>query len=167
MRFTSDELEPLDQYYATRELAKECCDLLDFTKYNTILEPSAGTGAFLEFLPREKTQAIDLEPKHPDIIKMDFFDYSNSAELVVGGPPFGDTAALAVRFFNKAAVFADTIAFILPRTINRKEIVAKLNKNFHKTHEHYITPTKFIPPETAAHCYFQIWERREYTRNDR
>ena len=87
MRFTSDELEPLDQYYATHELAKECCDLLDFTKYSTILEPSAGTGVFLEFLPREKTQAIDIDPKHPDIIKMDFFDYSNSAELVVEDLP--------------------------------------------------------------------------------
>jgi len=167
MRFTFDELEPLDQYYATRQLAKECCDLLDFDKYDSILEPSAGTGAFLEFLPQEKTQAIDLEPKHPDIIKMDFFDYSDSAELVVGGPPFGDTAALAVRFFNKAAVFADTIAFILPRTINRREIVVKLNKNFHKTHEHYVPPSKFIPSATAAHCYFQIWERRDYQRNDR
>ena len=107
MRFTSDELEPLDQYYATRELAKECCDLLDFTKYSTILEPSAGTGVFLEFLPREKTQAIDIDPKHPDIIK-------NKMPNLVGMPIQDvlfllENYGLDVMFSGKGAVKSQSI----------------------------------------------------------
>jgi hypothetical protein len=41
----------LDQFYTKPEIARECCSLVDLDKYGSILEPSAGQGVFLDFLP--------------------------------------------------------------------------------------------------------------------
>ncbi|HCT55377.1 MAG TPA: hypothetical protein DF712_23270, partial [Balneola sp.] len=65
----------LDQFYTKPEVAKLCCDLMDFSKYESVLEPSAGTGAFLDFLPSEKTNALDIDPKREDIEEGDFLKY--------------------------------------------------------------------------------------------
>ena len=121
----------LDQFYTKPEVAELCCNLMDFSKYNKILEPSAGTGVFLELLPEDKRIGIDLEPKHPEITKQDFFLYKGTEDLVIGNPPFGRVSSLAIKFFNHAATFADTIAFIIPRTFRRVSVQNKLNLHFH------------------------------------
>jgi len=154
----------LDQFYTKPEVAELCCNLMDFSKYNKILEPSAGTGVFLELLPEDKRVGIDLEPKHPEIIKQDFFLYKGTEDLVIGNPPFGRVSSLAIRFFNHAATFADTIAFIIPRTFRRVSVQNKLNLHFHLVEDIEIPTGSFIPESMKAKCCFQIWEKREQPR---
>jgi len=61
-----------DQYYTKPEIAKECIYSVehvipDFHDYDIILEPSAGTGAFYQFLPPKKRLGLDIEPKYLEI----------------------------------------------------------------------------------------------------
>ena len=153
----------LDKFYTKPEVAKKCCQLIDFSKYSSVLEPSAGDGAFLPFLP-DNTTAIDLEPDNDRIQKQDFFKYTGTEELVIGNPPFGRVSSLAIKFFNHAATFADTIAFIIPRTFRRVSVQNKLDLNFHLVEDLEIPMGSFIPESMKAKCCFQIWTRRSTPR---
>lgn len=104
-----------DQFYTDPEVAAWCyelvqqyCDPNDFQ----VVEPSAGTGAFLSLLPAG-TWAYDLDPKCAGVEPKDFLEVSLVSDrpvLVVGNPPFGQNASLAKRFFNHAAKQASVIA---------------------------------------------------------
>ena len=127
-------LVDLDQYYTKQSVAAKCVLNLDLNSYDIILEPSAGDGSFFNLLPLDKRVGLDLDPKLADIEKKDFFDYepiSNKKYLVIGNPPFGKNSSLAKKFFNHSAKFADTIAFIVPRTFRKTATQNQLNLNFH------------------------------------
>lgn len=154
----------IDKFYTKPWVAKMCCELLDLTEYSHILEPSAGAGAFLPYLPSDKTEAIDLEPDADGITQMDFFDYKGNPDLVIGNPPFGRVSSLAIKFFNHAATFTDTIAFIIPRTFRRVSVQNKLDLNFHLSLDAEIPMGSFEPETMKAKCCFQVWKRKEYKR---
>lgn len=111
----------LDQFYTPLDTAKYCVELCkkyinNFEEY-TILEPSAGNGSFLHFLPTN-TIAIDIQPKNKNIKKMDFFDFlpnQNIKYVCIGNPPFGIRGWYALEFINKALTFCDYVCFILPK----------------------------------------------------
>lgn len=162
----------LDQFYTKSHVSKELFDLLqteiDICDFDVLLEPSAGRGAFFMLLDKGKREGIDLEPKCTGVKKGDFFDYSpdpSKKYLVVGNPPFGRGCSLAVKFFNKAAEFADVIAFIIPRTFKRISIKNRLALNFalFKSHDLPIKPCCF-EPAMSAKCCFQIWRRGDIAR---
>lgn len=109
-----------DEYYTPHELAKYCVDktkdvlnLREDTKY---IEPSAGGGVFLNYLPKD-TIAIDINPTSDSVDKGDFlgeeFEYKKGL-CVIGNPPFGYRNTLAVKFYKKAITLGDYISFILP-----------------------------------------------------
>lgn len=158
----------LDQFYTKDEIAKECYNILldnvkSFDNYDVLLEPSAGKGTFFKLLDNNKRDGIDLEPKFDGIKKMDFFDYipdKKKKYLVVGNPPFGRVSSLAINFFNKAAEFADIIAFIIPRTFKRVSVQNKLNLNFKLMYNKDL-PLKpcCFSPSMDAKCCFQIWKK--------
>ena len=154
----------LDKFYTKSEIAKLCCEAIDFSKFNSVLEPSAGAGAFLPFLPKN-TKAIDLEPEGENIVKQDFLRYKGTEDLVIGNPPFGRISSLAIKFFNHSATFANTIAFIIPRTFRRVSVQNKLDLNFHLIKDIEIPVGSFIPSTMQAKCCFQIWERQNTTRD--
>lgn len=162
----------LDQFYTTNECAKKYYDIfvsnVDIDDYDIILEPSAGTGSFYKLIPSHKRIGIDVEPKYKGVKKQNFFDFvpiENASYVVIGNPPFGKISSLAVDFFNKAAEFADIIAFILPRTFKRVSIQNQLNLYFHLIYNDDI-PLKpcCFTPKMNAKCVFQIWEKREVKR---
>ena len=68
-----------DKFYTNQFVAKKCVSLAEqldkFSNFDVILEPSAGTGSFYQYLPVSNRLGIDLEPKHQGIIKMNFFDF--------------------------------------------------------------------------------------------
>ena len=78
---SDDSAKDLQQWYTINELAEECMD-----KFKThcadiwqneeafYMEPSAGEGDILEKLPKGRRFGVDLEPKHPEVLKMNFFD---------------------------------------------------------------------------------------------
>lgn len=162
----------LDQFYTLDPIAEKCYNiLLQYIKvsdYDYILEPSAGTGSFYKLLPEYKRVGLDIDPKHKDIKKQDYFEFEpeeKKSYIVIGNPPFGRVSSLAVKFFNKSAEFCDVIAFIIPRTFKRVSIQNNLNLNFHIIYNEDL-PLKpcCFSPKMSAKCCFQIWIRKEEER---
>lgn len=163
--------EGLDKFYTLPDFSKKCIDtvseMYDIGVWDLIVEPSAGNGSFLNQIPGENKIGIDISPapEHPTIVKQNFFDFhpptGKTNILVIGNPPFGRVSSLAIKFFNHAAQWANTIAFIIPRTFRRVSVQNKLNDRFHLVYDEEV-PTKpccFSPPMMVK-CCFQIWEKK-------
>ena len=137
---------PRDQFYTKKSIAKDCFSffienikrLLNKNPDDLFfIEPSAGEGSFFDELPVDKRMGIDIKPKHPRIILRDFltwnykpFFHKRQDTVVIGNPPFGKRAQMAIQFFNRAAVVADIIAFILPAVFRKYRIHKLLNEEF-------------------------------------
>ena len=82
------------------------------------IEPAAGTGAFYNLLPSERRIGIDLLPYQDAYQIGDFLSWipptNGFRNAIIGNPPFGYRAWLALAFVNHAATFADYIGLILP-----------------------------------------------------
>ena len=163
--------EHLDQYYTQPMVAKKCIEaMVSLTGSDmAFMEPSAGTGAFVA--PLRKTghdvTAIDLEPKGEGIIKGNFLTDdlfpSGRPLAVIGNPPFGWAANLAIKFFNRAAERADYIGFIVPRTFRKDSVQERLNPHFWNVLDDDIETNAFLRQGKAydVPCIFQVWERRD------
>lgn len=168
-----DNDRKLDKFYTLPACSKKCidkiCELYDISKWDLIVEPSAGNGSFLNQIPSNDKIGIDILPEQEDIIKQDFFDYcpppNKSNILVIGNPPFGRVSSVAIKFFNYSAKWANVIAFIIPRTFRKISVQNKLDDTFHLVFDETIpnNPCCFRPPMMAK-CCFQIWERKEMKR---
>lgn len=167
----------LDQFFTKPEIAKDCIDLLlktvPINENFVFIEPSAGEGAFSSQI--NNCIAIDIDPKKPNTIKADFLllkkeeltkNLSDSV-VVIGNPPFGRISSLAVKFFNHATLFADTIAFIVPKTFQKESIKRRLNPYFYLIAEMTIPKKSFIfcGEEHNVPCVFQIWQKKEVPRD--
>ena len=161
--------EGLDKFYTLPLYSKRCIDkvveLYNISKWDLIVEPSAGNGSFLDQIPSDDKIGIDILPEHPSIIKQDFFNYyppkNNMNILVIGNPPFGRVSSLAIKFFNHSAKWANVIAFIIPRTFRKTSVQNKLDEMFHLVYDEEIPskPCCFSPPMMVK-CCFQIWEKK-------
>lgn len=168
----------LDKFYTKPELAKELIKLLGVQNYGAVIEPSAGGGAFSQWIPG--VLAFDLEPecdgiKKQDYLELDINDYGVDRRepiLVVGNPPFGTAGNLALDFIRHSATFADTIAFILPLSFAKDSMMNKIPRNFH-LNEDIGTGRGLLLDEDSftlegvdysVPCVFQVWERRDYPR---
>ena len=171
-------INKLDKFYTKEETALKCLSVLknhiDIDIYDFHLEPSAGNGAFFNLLDPIKRVGLEIDPplgnqsKSGDsedttkttIVKMDFFDFVAEVDkkyLVVGNPPFGKGSSKAIKFFNQAALFADCIAFIVPRTFKRTSIQNRLNLYFDLSYSEDIpTDPCCFTPKMNAKCCFQI-----------
>ncbi len=167
----------IDQFYTRPEVAAECIRLLCehcITDGCTFLEPSAGAGSFSSVL--KKCVAVDVEPKGPNMLRADFLALSaadlslpeRSKVIAVGNPPFGQGGgngyALAVRFINHAAQFADVVAFILPAAFSRLSLQVRVDPSLHLIRSFAVSPSSF-QPSVRVDCVFQIWQRRSDLRD--
>lgn len=172
---THEEARAKDKYYTNRDVAKRLVEVVDsfynLDQFSAIIEPSAGAGAFLDFLPPAKTIALDLYPEHSLVSEQDFLLFkphpsiANNA-LCIGNPPFGKSCSLAIKFFNHSATFANTIAFILPLTFLKESVQRKLHRCFHLVYEEVLSPNSFTV-ESAAYdvrTCFQVWTRTPFAR---
>lgn len=161
----STDLE-LDQYYTREDVAAFMLrfleDRVDIGRY-LMVEPSAGTGSFLKLLP-EGSLAYDIDPKYPGIRNRDFLEVTlprGRPIAVIGNPPFGTCANMAVAFFNHAAPQVEVIALILPRSFRKALIQNRLNRSFHLLDEVDVPKDAFLfrskPYDVPA--VFQIWVR--------
>ena len=116
----------LDRFFTRPDVAASCYvslletmaeDHASVENYKFI-EPAAGTGAFYDLLPGDRAIGIDIVPGRVEFEQRDFLEWKPPANghryVVVGNPPFGYRAWLALAFVNHAATFADYIGFILP-----------------------------------------------------
>ena len=148
----------------------ETC-LLTLTKavdpgsFDVVVEPSAGSGAFLAAIRHHCLIAIDIEPRHPQVARADFLTWqppdAQGRVLVIGNPPFGQRGALAMRFVQHAATFAHTIAFILPRSFRKDTFQSRVPECFHLVASCDLGTVTFDGPEPASvPTVFQVWQRQ-------
>ena len=103
------EAQMLSQYFTKQKVVEKILEIVDLEDYDLIIEPSAGDGAFSKYLPKEKTAAVDLEPKAKGIKEKDFLEFSDSISMVlpliaedkkiltIGNPPFGKNSSPSCR----------------------------------------------------------------------
>jgi hypothetical protein len=157
------------QFYTKENVAKECVELVKNLKsFDFIIEPSAGTGNFLKYLP-QNTIAYDIDPKYPGIILQDYLTLTpnfNGKVLVIGNPPFGKNSCLAKQFIKKSCEFAHTVAFILPRSFKKESMYKVFPLNFSLEFQKDLDFDSFIFNEKSYSipCVFQIWEKSEILR---
>ena len=158
----------LEQFFTTEENAKFCLSKIDLKAYDLIIEPSAGSGSFSNLVD---CIAFDIEPKNDKIIKQNYLEletseYTNKKVLVIGNPPFGRQSSLAIKFINKSAEFADTIAFILPKSFKKESLINKLDKHLFLTEIYELPNTKFFFEKELFDipCSFFIFEKRKELR---
>lgn len=165
----------LNKFYTSPAIAKifvtEITRLVNLTEYDLIIEPSAGSGNFLEFLP-SNTLALDLEPENDKIVKQDFFTYvspynpltNNIRIACIGNPPFGTgyMNPLAKAFFNHAATFSETICFIVPAKWHTSwKVHAQLNRDFGLYYSKLLPKNSFVFKDKSydVNCCMQIWSK--------
>jgi len=171
----------LDQFFTRDDVAKKCLDqtlaILSKLNYDLpslhFLEPAAGGGAFIRAVKSRKFQnfwAYDIEKKQPYVQQVDFLNSDLSADLpdkkqlvVIGNPPFGKRASLAVDFINKSFQYADTVAFIVPLTFDKYLTQKQIIDDANLVLSQKLDPASFtfMGEVFSVRCCLQIWTRRK------
>lgn len=169
----------IDKFYTKPQVVQQCIDFLiqnlstdSITEIETIIEPSAGAGAFIEPIratfPNKIHVFYDIEPDHPNITQQDFLTSTpihNS--LVLGNPPFGRKLATANKFIKHATKFARIIAFILPKSFKKQSVQkTAFSSNFHLVGELDLPYESFLVDDEPhdVPCVFQIWVKKDTIR---
>lgn len=164
----------LDKFYTKDEVAEECLqiflevlakDEIDFKKF-AFLEPSAGGGAFLRALDKKGLSWVagDIEPEADGILEVDFleelFELSKPA-LVIGNPPFGKKAALAIKFIERSFQYSNYVGFILPVQFQKFLTQKKLPQELQLIHSHKLPESSFTlnGKNVQVRCVFQVWAK--------
>lgn len=160
----------LDKFYTPKDVVYKCLNLLDMSKYDCIIEPSAGNGSFSNEIPG--CFAYDIAPESENIQEADwltldktiFKSYNNI--LVLGNPPFGVQNNLAIKFFNESASFCDSIAFVLPKSFRKSSVKNKLNLFFRLEQELVLEDNHFLinGQKYCVPCVFQVWKKSDQPR---
>lgn len=154
-----------DKFYTKPEIAQLCLDSIpgELSQYDVSIEPSAGGGSFSSLI--EGCIALDLHPEAEGIIEQDWLLYERARNdkekvLVFGNPPFGQQNSLAVKFINRAALFADTVAFVLPLSFKKPSVQNRLQPNLHLVFELDLPKKAFTleGEDYAVPCVFQVWQ---------
>ena len=165
-----------DQFYTKLTVAAAAVQTIltlipDAAAAYSWLEPSAGTGAFLESLPPHVSDkhGIDIDPKAPYIETADFLNWTptpNKSYLLFGNPPFGRQSTMAKAFIRKGCEFATVIAFILPRSFTKPSMSNAFKSEFHCLHSADIGPDAFVLNGSpySVPAVFQVWIRQETER---
>lgn len=171
----SKKSKELDKFYTHPNIAKQFVEIVNkyfpLENYDLILEPSAGSGNILKYLP-EGSIGLDLKPEADGIIEQDFFEYIspyhplyNRIKIAcIGNPPFGSgyMNPLAKGFFNHAATFSDLIAFIVPAKWSTSwKVQFQLDKSFGLYYSEILPENSFLLDDEPYNvpCCMQIWSR--------
>ena len=142
MKISQADRKKLEKFYTKNTVVKLCMEnvKLALNKLNInnphILEPSAGSGVFIDEFGNFPYDAYDIQPEAKHIKKADFLkkniDEMISQEyedlVVIGNPPY----KLAVKFINKCAKLnAHLICFVLPNVFKKPTIINKINRDYH------------------------------------
>jgi len=163
-----------DKFYTKTEIVNKVLENLDLTKFDLIIEPSAGDGKFYDVIKSLNVNVLglDIEPEHPDVIKQDWFTFQLDKEykniLAVGNPPFGNQSSLAFAFIRKCdELKINTIAFILPKSFKKESVQHKIPPYYHLIKEMDLNDNSFLldNKDYKVPSIFQIWERKSEKRN--
>lgn len=158
-----------EQFFTSASLAAQCVGRVasrwPLADFDAIVEPSAGQGAFYDLLPADLRVGVDVEPRHPELIRADYLTWraphGDRRILTIGNPPFGQRGALAISFLEKACTYSDVVAFILPRSFNKYTFQNRLPPAFHLVDSFDCAGFLAVDgTELDIKAVFQIWERR-------
>lgn len=170
----------LDKYYTKEIVVEQCMNLIkkhiNISYNDLIIEPSAGNGSFINHIKKlsKNYKFYDLEPENDEIYKQDFliFDYKNLTKKytnihIVGNPPFGRQASLAIKFIKKSCLFANSISFILPKSFKKDSMKNSFDKHYHLICQIDLLENSFLVNnlETDVPCVFQIWQKKQEVRH--
>lgn len=171
----------LDQFFTRPRVAEACFGNLlrriteDGTPINEVafIEPGAGTGAFYDLLPQQDRIGIDVWPTRPDIEQADFLTWKPPSQrgkfVVVGNPPFGYRAWLALAFVQRASKFADYVGMILPMAFQSEGKGSPKHRveGLQLIHSELLPPDSFTDTEgrtAKINALWQVWKRGTNTR---
>ena len=168
------DLKQTDSFYTKSEIAKRFVQkvdsLINLSSFDYVIEPSAGSGRILDFLPKTAI-GVDIHPERDDIIKSNWFDYmvessplymDNPSIAIVGNPPFGSNSKLAVEFFlHAASMDAQAIAFIVPRSWMKFSVQNRLPRNYDLMWSAVLPDDSFTfgDDDYSVRCVAQLWVR--------
>ena len=176
-------LDNLDQFYTKSNIAENCLEIC-LKNYQTLfkkdylyIEPSAGGGDFLKLLENKKLKCLgfDIEPHYKNVIKTDFLkdklELKENKEncIIIGNPPFGKRAKLAIDFINKSSFYANTIAFILPKQFKKWSAQEKLFQDLRLIYSQDLEDDSFYTKNKKSYdvgCVFQIWTNTKTKHKD-
>ena len=158
----------LDKFYTNNKTAESLLDIL--TKYTdltgkTVLEPAAGDGSLIKPLllsPETLVYAYDISPDVSYIREADFLRLpTRDVDIVIANPPFGKNSSLAIKFFNRCALWnPEYMAMIVPRTFNKPRFWSKLSEGYSLIESANCGKNSFlvdgIPYDVP--CCMQIWK---------
>lgn len=168
-------MKDLDKFYTHPQIAKQFVEIINdyfpLNEFDLVIEPSAGDGNILQYLPTGSL-GLDIAPEADNIIEQDFFKYespyhpltNNIRIACVGNPPFGSgyMNPLAKAFFNHAATFSEVIAFIVPAKWQTSwKVQFQLDKSFGLYFTELLPKKSFLlngEPYDVP-CCMQIWSK--------
>lgn len=167
----------IDKFYTKKEIVKLCFEKivenLSISKDDTVIEPSAGNGSFIEKIKEmcDNPLFYDLKPEHKDIkeqdyLKLDYRQLQGKKFHVIGNPPFGRQSSLAIKFIKVSCKFCDSISFILPKSFKKDSMKKHFDSVFHNILELDLPINSFIikGKEYNVPCVFQIWVKKDFDR---
>jgi hypothetical protein len=166
----------LDQFFTKKHIASYCHGSLlkimkdhgEDTSTFHFIEPSAGAGVFFDLLPKARRVGIDIAPMRPDFVQQDFLDWDPSPSkrkiVVVGNPPFGYRAWLALAFVNRAAEFSDYVGMILPMAFQSDGKGSPKHRvcGLRLVHSEVLPADSFHDPEgktVKVNGLWQVWKK--------
>ena len=167
----------LDQYNTMPEVAEYCWKSLKkvlekdgvvLSNYKFI-EPSAGTGAFYNLLPKNRRIGIDVEKFNNEYVQQDYLTWEPNFTddrpcIAIGNPPFGYRGWLALAFLNKSAEFCDYVGFILPMSFQSDGKGSPKNRveGMRLIHSEHLTGDIFVRPngeKIQVNTLWQVWKK--------
>ena len=157
----------LDKFYTKPDIANLCynyfTDVINVNKEDIFLEPSAGSGNFIDILERNnhKFIAYDIKPDNEKIIKQDFLSLNDfpNVTYTIGNPPFGKKSKLAIEFILKCLSSSKAVGFILPIQFRKYSVQKRIPEQYELIYDIDIPENSFLVNEKdfSLRCCFQIW----------
>ncbi len=166
----------LDRIFTRPEIAQACTehlyramesDYADLSSYDFI-DPGAGNGVFYDLMPKDRRIGIDILTSRPEFVKHDYLTWhppiGDRRYAVLGNPPFGYRAWLALAFVNHSATFADYIGCILPMAFQSEGKGSPKHRvrGAELVHSELLPPDSFVEPNgypVKLNALWQIWRR--------
>lgn len=157
-----------DKYYTPEAAVKKVIEVIErdvrpIKYFSRIIEPSAGAGAFLNYLP-EETLAFDIEPHDPRIKKADYLIQNipyMKKSLVIGNPPFGENGTLHTEFIKKSMEHSEYVAFVLPGDMYKRDKFEDI-----ELYKSYMLP-ELKYSGVKLKCCFNIYRKRKSKLQDK
>ncbi|MDX0427365.1 hypothetical protein GOL30_23360 [Sinorhizobium medicae] len=177
MSYESSYNRQLDKFYTKPSIAKDCYfvfkDILQDAKIEDrnllFIEPSAGSGAFLDIIQEPKL-GFDISPDDPLTIRKNDFLCGNLLEVLndeerqkqlvfIGNPPFGTKSKLAIAFVNKALEYSNIVGFVVPLQFRKWSVQSKIAQNARLILDKDLPENafEFMGKDYKVRCCFQVW----------